>query len=96
VAMDSGVQLIWRIEEGTFQAEPALLAFIDTLSANGGTAHFNGVASDWRRGTGISCICCCGGKRIGRGGPCRYVIHALPMGAECCAGLRKGLHHRFG
>jgi len=45
VAMDLG-QIDLAIEEGTFQAEPALLAFIDTLSANGGTAHLMGVASD--------------------------------------------------
>lgn len=45
VAMDLG-QIDLAIEEGTFQTEPALLAFIDTLNANGGTAHLMGVASD--------------------------------------------------
>lgn len=45
VAMDLG-QIDLAIEEGTFQREPALLAFIEALKASGGAAHLMGVASD--------------------------------------------------
>ncbi|THD76620.1 2,3-bisphosphoglycerate-independent phosphoglycerate mutase [Thalassobius vesicularis] len=45
VAMDLG-QIDLAIEEGSFQKNPALLAFIDTLKQNGGTAHLMGLVSD--------------------------------------------------
>ncbi|MBU2981674.1 2,3-bisphosphoglycerate-independent phosphoglycerate mutase [Lentibacter algarum] len=45
VAMDLG-QIDLSIEEGSFFEEAALLAFIDTLKATGGTAHLLGLVSD--------------------------------------------------
>ena len=45
VAMDLG-QIDLAIEEGTFQQNAALLAFIDRLKATGGTAHLMGLVSD--------------------------------------------------
>ena len=45
VAMDLGA-IDLAIETGTFAQNPALLAFIDTLKATGGTAHLIGVISD--------------------------------------------------
>jgi len=45
VAMDLG-QIDLAIEDGSFQQNPAILAFIDTLKATGGTAHLMGVVSD--------------------------------------------------
>ena len=45
VAMDLGA-IDLAIETGNFALNPALLAFIDTLKATGGTAHLMGVISD--------------------------------------------------
>ena len=45
VAMDLGA-IDLAIETGSFAKNPALLAFIDTLKATGGTAHLMGVISD--------------------------------------------------
>ncbi|CAN0606281.1 unnamed protein product, partial [Ectocarpus sp. 12 AP-2014] len=45
VAMDLG-QIDLAIEDGAFFAEPAIVAFVDTLKASGGTAHLMGVVSD--------------------------------------------------
>ncbi|MEC8042704.1 MAG: 2,3-bisphosphoglycerate-independent phosphoglycerate mutase, partial [Pseudomonadota bacterium] len=45
VAMDLG-QIDLSIEEGTFQTEAALVDFIETLKASGGTAHLMGLVSD--------------------------------------------------
>ena len=45
VAMDLGA-IDLAIETGSFALNPALLAFIDTLKATGGTAHLIGVISD--------------------------------------------------
>lgn len=45
VAMDLGA-IDLAIETGLFAQNPALLAFIDTLKATGGTAHLIGVMSD--------------------------------------------------
>ncbi len=45
VAMDLGA-IDLAIETGNFALNPALLAFIDTLKATGGTAHLIGVISD--------------------------------------------------
>ncbi len=45
VAMDLG-QIDLAIEDGSFQRNPAILSFIDTLRKNGGTAHLMGVISD--------------------------------------------------
>ncbi len=45
VAMDLG-QIDLAIEDGSFFTVPALLAFIDTLKASGGTAHLVGLVSD--------------------------------------------------
>lgn len=45
VAMDLG-QIDLAIEEGTFQTEDALQAFIGKLKKTGGTAHLMGVVSD--------------------------------------------------
>ncbi|WP_319825396.1 2,3-bisphosphoglycerate-independent phosphoglycerate mutase [Thalassovita sp.] len=45
VAMDLG-QIDLAIEEGSFQKNAALEAFIDTLKATGGTAHLMGLVSD--------------------------------------------------
>jgi len=45
VAMDLG-QIDLAIEDGSFGEMPALVSFIDTLKASGGTAHLLGVISD--------------------------------------------------
>ena len=45
VAMDLG-QIDLAVEDGSFAANPALLAFIARLRATGGTAHLIGVVSD--------------------------------------------------
>lgn len=45
VAMDLG-QIDLAIEEGSFQQNEALLAFIETLKTTGGTAHLMGLVSD--------------------------------------------------
>jgi 2,3-bisphosphoglycerate-independent phosphoglycerate mutase len=45
VAMDLGA-IDLAIENGSFGQNPALLAFIDTMKATGGTAHLMGVISD--------------------------------------------------
>lgn len=45
VAMDLG-QIDLAIEEGTFEKNDRLRAFIETLKGTGGTAHLMGVASD--------------------------------------------------
>ena len=45
VAMDLG-QIDLAIEDGSFFTAPALVTFIDTLKASGGTAHLLGLASD--------------------------------------------------
>ncbi len=45
VAMDLG-QIDLAIEDGSFFEQQALLDFIDTLKANGGTAHLMGLVSD--------------------------------------------------
>ncbi|MDF1802626.1 2,3-bisphosphoglycerate-independent phosphoglycerate mutase [Thalassovita sp.] len=45
VAMDLG-QIDLAIEEGSFQQNEALLAFVETLKATGGTAHMMGLVSD--------------------------------------------------
>ena len=45
VAMDLG-QIDLAIEDGSFDTNPALLAFIEALRASGGTAHLMGLASD--------------------------------------------------
>ena len=44
VAMDLG-QIDLAIEDGSFQAQPALLDFIEALKASGGTAHIAGLTS---------------------------------------------------
>lgn len=45
VAMDLG-QIDLAIEDGSFQANPAILDFIATLQETGGTAHLMGLVSD--------------------------------------------------
>jgi 2,3-bisphosphoglycerate-independent phosphoglycerate mutase len=45
VAMDLG-QIDLAIEEGSFQTNDTLVAFIDTLKKTGGTAHLMGLVSD--------------------------------------------------
>jgi 2,3-bisphosphoglycerate-independent phosphoglycerate mutase len=45
VAMDLG-QIDLALEDGSFGANPRLLAFIDRLKASGGTAHLLGLVSD--------------------------------------------------
>jgi 2,3-bisphosphoglycerate-independent phosphoglycerate mutase len=45
VAMDLG-QIDLAIEEGSFQINAALIAFIDRLKSTGGTAHLMGLVSD--------------------------------------------------
>ena len=45
VAMDLGA-IDLAVEDGSFAANPELLAFIDRLKASGGTAHLIGVVSD--------------------------------------------------
>lgn len=79
VAMDLG-QIDLAIEEGSFFENPALLAFIATLKASGGTAHLMGVVSDGGVHGHISHVLAACRAVAGAGVP--VVLHAITDGRD--------------
>jgi 2,3-bisphosphoglycerate-independent phosphoglycerate mutase len=79
VAMDLG-QIDLAIEDGSFFANPAILAFIDRLRATGGTAHLMGVVSDGGVHGHLSHILAAARMIAGAGVP--VAIHAITDGRD--------------
>jgi 2,3-bisphosphoglycerate-independent phosphoglycerate mutase len=87
VAMDLG-QIDLAIEEGTFQTEPALTQFIQTLKANGGAAHLMGVVSDGGVHGHIVHLLAAAKTIAEAGVP--VVIHAITDGRDVAPNSAKG------
>jgi len=79
VAMDLG-QIDLAIEEGSFFQNPALLEFIATLQASGGTAHLMGVVSDGGVHGHIAHVLAACRAVAGAGVP--VVLHAITDGRD--------------
>lgn len=79
VAMDLG-QIDLAIEDGAFFAEPAIVAFADTLKASGGTAHLMGVVSDGGVHGHLDHIVASAKALTDRGVP--VVVHAITDGRD--------------
>jgi 2,3-bisphosphoglycerate-independent phosphoglycerate mutase len=79
VAMDLG-QIDLAIEDGSFFEVPALLAFIDTLKASGGTAHLVGLVSDGGVHGSLEHIIAAAQAIAGAGVP--VVLHAMTDGRD--------------
>ena len=79
VAMDLG-QIDLAIEDGSFARNPAILAFIDRLKANGGTAHLMGLVSDGGVHGHLSHILAAARMIAGAGVP--VAIHAITDGRD--------------
>src|SRR5690606_36927394 len=79
VAMDLG-QIDLAIEDGSFAANPRLLAFVDRLKATGGTAHLMGVVSDGGVHGHIAHVLAAARAVAGAGVP--VVIHAGTDGRD--------------
>lgn len=79
VAMDLGA-IDLAIEEGTFQTNPALLAFVAALKVSRGTAHLMGVASDGGVHGHILHLLAAVNAIAGAGVP--VVVHAITDGRD--------------
>ena len=79
VAMDLG-QIDLAIEDGSFAANPALLAFIAALKASGGAAHLMGVISDGGVHGHLAHVLAAARAVAGAGVP--VVIHAITDGRD--------------
>lgn len=79
VAMDLGA-IDLAIENGSFQKNPALLAFIATLKASGGAAHLLGVVSDGGVHGHIVHVLAAARSIAGAGVP--VVLHAITDGRD--------------
>jgi 2,3-bisphosphoglycerate-independent phosphoglycerate mutase len=79
VAMDLG-QIDLAIEDGSFFANPAILAFIDRLKSTGGTAHLMGVVSDGGVHGHLTHILAAARMVAGAGVP--VAIHAITDGRD--------------
>ncbi len=79
VAMDLG-QIDLAIEDGSFDANPAITGFADTLRATGGTAHLMGVVSDGGVHGHLNHIIAAARRIAGAGVP--VTIHAITDGRD--------------
>ncbi|MDO9526866.1 MAG: 2,3-bisphosphoglycerate-independent phosphoglycerate mutase [Gemmobacter sp.] len=79
VAMDLGA-IDLAIEDGSFARSPAILTFIETLKASGGTAHLMGVASDGGVHGHLRHMLAAAGVIAGAGVP--VAIHAITDGRD--------------
>ena len=79
VAMDLGM-IDLAIEDGSFFANPAILAFIDRLKQSGGTAHLMGVVSDGGVHGHLNHILAAARMIAGAGVP--VAVHAITDGRD--------------
>ena len=79
VAMDLG-QIDLAIDDGSFERNPAILSFIETLKQTGGTAHLMGVISDGGVHGHLRHVLAAAQMIAGAGVP--VVIHAITDGRD--------------